>query len=97
MSDLTQLIPAGTILLIEQGEYADFFTENPLRVIKPFIKADVVAEYTAEWRQSEWFEPDYREEPTPEFFSAWLLQKGYVEPINDVHRWHVGAYNTFSP
>ena len=102
MSDLSQIIEAGTLLIIERGEYSDIHWVGPFRVVRAFKKQDVVDEFRAQWK----FDPSGEywndEAPQPEEFYPWLIKAGYIEDagIEDAgltHSWHVGCYGEFKP
>jgi hypothetical protein len=90
MSDLSQTIKAGTLLIIETGEYSDRDWQSPVRVLKDFVKFDVAEEFKALPRSR-------RRSPGPADFLPWLITAGYVEAVDDVTSWHVGCYSQFEP
>lgn len=92
MSDLNVTLKAGTLLVIELGEYSDYTYDGPVRVVRDFVKADVVEAYRAAPPANDWSGP-----AEPGEFLAWLIKEGYVEALDDVHSWHVGSYGDFQP
>ena len=94
MSDLDQVLKKGTLLVIETGEYSDRSWDGPVRLLKDFKKADVVAKFRAQWKK-----PDdgWTIAPSAEEFLPWLIKRRYVESVDDVSSWHVGSYSRFEP
>lgn len=92
-SDLTQVLKAGTLLVIITGEYSDTNWEGPVRVLKDVTKQVLVDQFQAEWKPPN----DWDEAPRPEHFLPWLVQSGWVEAIENVNEWHVGGYGDFEP
>lgn len=96
MSDLSQTIEAGTFLTFSDGEYSDKCTGSPARVLKTFVKADVVAEFDRYWRARP-KDPYADNNPCPDDFVCWMFRQGYVEDTVNCHDWHVGSYGQFQP
>jgi hypothetical protein len=96
--DLDQALCAGTLLIIETGEYSDKTWNGPVRVLKPLSKSQVADQFREEHRKS--WEPKFAGdwyECRPDDFLPWLVAAGYVEHVDDVHSWHVGSYGEFEP
>lgn len=93
-SDLSQTITAGSLLVIETGEYSDYSAGNPVRVVRDFTKREVVQEFVTNWNPEQYHCED---EPRPEYFLPWLTANGYVVDVDTVERWHVGQYGDFRP
>lgn len=93
MKDINNL-EAGDILMIEAGQYSDFYYMGPFRVVKAMKRADVSARFVAE------FTPDptrpLHRRPNPSDFTAWLAREGYIEDIPSA-AWHAGDYGDFDP
>ena len=99
MSDLLVTIEAGTILILETGEYSDQAWHGPLLVVRSFIKSEVAEEFFVHWKSirpknlEDWEDND----PSPEYFIPWLQRSGYIEPIDKTTSWHIGGYGRFEP
>jgi hypothetical protein len=92
MNDLSQRLEIGTLLMIETGDYSDISVSDPVRVIRAFCKDEVASAFRAA------FVPDdeWQEEPDASDFLPWLVAGGYVENVDNAHRWHVGSWG-FEP
>lgn len=88
------MIAAGTILVIETGEYSSYTFHGPFRVVRDFDQAEAVAAHRAQHRPTE---DDVYDHPTPETFLGWLNKEGMIEPIDGVVSWHVGSYGELDP
>ena len=102
MNDLSQTLEVGTVLIIEVGEYSDRRWSGPVRVIKPFIKADAADKFVKQHeRRRRYWKPEYEgdeyDKPDPDAFLPWLVKTGYVEHVDNVTSWHVGSYGDFDP
>lgn len=95
MTDLDQVLEAGTLLIIEQGEYSDRGWSGPVRILKTATKRQLADEFVAQWTPPA-TDPE-RENPEPGEFLPWLVKSGYVEDVEKVHSWHVGSYWRFEP
>lgn len=95
MTDLEQILIAGTLLIIETGEYSDKSWGGPVRIVRDFSKAEVAGRFRAEWVRPGG--DDYSRGPEPYAFLPWLIKEGYVEDVAAVHAWHVGSYGDFEP
>lgn len=93
MNDLTQIIKAGTFLMICHGAYSDREVNDPVRVLRDFVKAEVAEEFKKQWTP----ETEWDDHPKPEEFLPWLVKAGYVAAVDCVTRWRVGAYGEFEP
>jgi hypothetical protein len=82
------IISAGTILVLQWGEYSDHVSAEPLRVMRDFDQAEVVAAHSKQWTPADGLGIP---QPDPDSFMRWLRSEGYVEPIEGVVSWHVGA------
>lgn len=90
MPDPNNLKP-GDLLLIDGGEYSDKYTIGPFRVLKPMTRAEVAAQYVADFKP----DPDAPDgKPDESGFLPWLVSKGYVEDVESVS-WYVGSYGQF--
>lgn len=94
MNDLSQVLRAGTLLIVETGEYSDSSWHGPVRMLKDAVKSDLAEQYKVDWKQMD--EDDWRTEPYPTNFLPWLIKSGWAEAV-DVHSWHVGSYGSFEP
>ncbi len=92
MSDLSQRLKKGTLLIVETGEYSDRKWLGPVRMLKTVTKAKLAEDYRREWKKSSWCDT-----PNPDDFLPWLIASGRAEDIENVHAWHVGSYNEFEP
>lgn len=92
VSDLSQVIKAGTLLVIGTGEYSDSSWHGPVRVLKDFAKHEVADLFRAAPPTSDW-----NDAANPSDFLPWLVKEGYVEDISDCTSWHVGSYGSFEP
>lgn len=86
MNDLSQILSAGTLLIIETGENSDFSWAGPVRIIKDVTKAELV----------EQFRSDQKGDPRPDDFLPWLVKTGWAEDVDNVTSWHIG-YGKFEP
>lgn len=95
MTDLDQVLKAGSLLIIETGEYSDSSWAGPVRLLKDARKADLAETYRDEWK------PDparpWEDHAEPHGFLPWLIKAGWAEAVEDVHSWHVGSYGRFEP
>jgi hypothetical protein len=93
--DLSDTLPAGSLLVIEQGEYSDFSTAAPVRMLRDATKRALVQEYVTQYtpENGTW----YNAEPDPDSFLPWMVRAGYVEAVDHVNTWHVGSYGRFHP
>lgn len=86
-------IKAGTILVLETGEYSDYTFHGPLRVLRDFDQAEVVGLHREQWTPpNEW-----EHEPDTDSLMGWLVTSGYVEAIDNVVSWHIGSYGRVEP
>lgn len=94
--DLSQTLKAGSLLIIETGEYSDRSWSDPVRLLKDVVKADIADGYRAAWPSlKEKYDDDDR--PDPSGFLLWLVKSGYAEDVANVHSWHIGSYGDFEP
>jgi hypothetical protein len=91
MNDLSQVLKAGTLLIVESGEYSDSRWAGPVRILKDAVKADLAEAYRREWKP----ENDWEDRPSPDGFLPWLVKTGRAEEVDNVHAWHVGSYSDF--
>jgi hypothetical protein len=94
MNDLSQVLKAGTLLIIESGEYSNLDWSGPVRLLRDCIKQELADDYRREWVKGE---DDWRDKPDPDGFLPWLIKTGRAEAVDDVHCWHVGSYGNFEP
>ncbi len=90
-SDLSVTLKKGTLLIAEFGEYSDFYYESPLRMLKTYTKAQLIADYKAQWYPSS----SYDDKPPPREFTDWLVKSGRAEIVENVHSWHIASYGEF--
>lgn len=92
MEDLDQTLTAGSLLMIETGEYSDYSFYGPVRVLRDVTKRELA-------EKSKVVEPteDWRDAAEPSDFLPWLVREGYVEAVDNVVSWHVGSYGEFMP
>lgn len=95
MNDLQQVLKAGTMLIIETGEYSDRGWSGPVRLLKDTTKAALAEAYRENWRPD--LKEDWRTGPSGDDFLPWLIKAGWAEDVENVHAWHVGSYNSFDP
>lgn len=93
MHDLSQVLKAGTLLIVETGEYSDSSWQGPVRMLKDATKGELADGYRSTWKP----EDEWDKGPDPYDFLGWLIKEGWAEDINDVHSWHVGSYGRFEP
>lgn len=94
MVDLDQIIAAGTLLIIETGEYSDQSWHGPVRMTRDATKRELADAYRAQWVKG----PDYwNDGPKPGDFLPWLVKAGHAEHVDNVQSWHVGSYGQFEP
>lgn len=96
MNDLSQTLAAGTLLIIETGEYSDSRWDGPVRLLKASTKQELADAYRAEWKKED-FPNGWHDEACPEDFLPWLVKSGRAEAVEGVHSWHVGSYSEFTP
>lgn len=94
MNDLAQTLKAGSLLIIETGEYSDKNWLGPVRVLRDFTKQEVADKYKKQHRVPD--DEDWKTEPDPHDFLPWLVKRKYVEHV-DADSWHVGSYGQFEP
>lgn len=88
------LIKAGTILVMETGEYSDYTFTGPFRVLRDFDQGGAAEQHKAQWMP----EPDgWRDEPDTDSFIGWLNREGFIEEIDGVVSWHIGSYGRLEP
>jgi hypothetical protein len=93
MSDLSQTLKAGDLLIIETGEYSDLMWWGPVRVLVTRTKRELVSEFKEKFvPQHSWLP----ESPDPGDFLPWLVKMGYAEHV-DCTSWHVGSCGRFEP
>lgn len=93
MSDLTQRLNAGDLLIIETGEYSDSRYHGPVRMLVSAMKQELAEAYRREWVQTD----EWKEEPDGDGFLPWLIRTKRAEHVDNVHAWHVGGYSEFEP
>jgi hypothetical protein len=96
-SDLDQVLEAGTLLIIETGEYSDQSWSGPVKVLKTVTKRELVDAFKAQWKPGEHSWRDAEDGPGENDFLPWLVSSGHVEDVQNVHSWHVGNYGSFEP
>ncbi len=85
-------IKAGTILVLEHGEYSDYGFDGPFKVLKDFDQAEIAEVFREQWKPA--YEGDtYISERD---FIAWLSKEFYIKDIAGCHHWHIGSYG-FQP
>lgn len=104
MNDLTQTLAVGAVLVFETAHYSDKTWHGPVRVLKAFVKQEVVDAFLAARAltgpipvqdESDWSD---ELEPHPNEFMVWLVRAGFVEDTAPVHTWHLGEnYGKFRP
>lgn len=89
------IIPAGSYLIIETGEYSDRYWNGPVRVLKDIIRHNVAQEFREKFVRASWQDED----ATPESwqFLPWLVSAGYVEVLDNVADWYIGSDGVFEP
>lgn len=92
MGDLDQTLVAGTLLMIETGEYSDYSFNGPVRVLKDVTKRVLAEKFRAAEPLEDWLDA-----PEPYDFLPWLVKEGYAEAVDNVVSWHVGSYGEFTP
>ena len=95
MNDLSQILKAGTLLVIETGEYSDRCWTGPVRMLRDATKRDMAEAYRAQWTKP--VDDEWAEGPDNYGFLPWLIKEGWVEHVDDVTSWHVGSYGSFEP
>lgn len=93
MGGLQQMMGAGTLLMIETGEYSDYSFHGPVRMLKAVTKQNLADAY----REQHSPEGPWDEWPEPSGFLPWLIKEGYAEDVEGVVSWHVGSYGQFEP
>ena len=95
MTDLDQVIAAGTLLIIETGEYSDRGWGGPVRILRDVKRSHLAEQYRASWK------PDAKRPwdrgPSPDGFLPWLISAGHAEDVENIQSWHVGTYDEFEP
>ena len=86
-------IAAGTILVLETGEYSDYTFSGPFRVLRDFDQTEVVAAHVAQWIAPN----DWEKAPDTDSFMGWLSSERYIEPIDGVVSWYIGSYGRLEP
>jgi hypothetical protein len=94
ITDLSQTLKKGTLLVIETGEYSDRCTSDPVRLLKTATKEKLAEDFKKEWKPTEF---SWNDVPDPGDFLSWLVSSGRAEAVDDVHTWHVGSYGRFEP
>jgi hypothetical protein len=94
-TDLSQTLEAGTMLIIETGEYSDRGWSGPVLLVKTYTKEQLADDYRNEWRKVD--DEDGYDEPTPDGFMPWLIRTGRAVDVAGVQSWHVGCYSKFEP
>ena len=94
VDDLSQTLGAGTMLIIETGEYSDRGWSGPVLLLGTFTKQELADAYRKEWKKDD---DDWYNKPTPEGFLPWLIRSGRAEDVSGVVSWHVGWYGDFEP
>lgn len=99
MNDLSQTLKAGTLLIIETGEYSDRGWGGPVKLLRNFTKQELADDYRKEWRKEDFSENGYswNDEANPNDFLPWLIKTKRAEHVDDVHSWHIGSYSSFEP
>jgi hypothetical protein len=95
MINLDQMFVAGTLLVVETGEYSDQRWDGPVRVLRDFTAREAAEKYITEWvapKDEEWADL-----PTADGFLPWLVKERFVEAVDNVVAWHVGCYSRFEP
>jgi len=93
-SDLSQTLKAGTLLIIETGEYSDKQWNGPVRMLGDYTKKELAELFLREWAPEP--EKDWQTHARPENFLSWLVKSGKVEFV-PAENWHVGCYGDFEP
>lgn len=94
--DLSQTLKAGTLLIIETGEWSDGDWSGPVKLLRDFTKQELVDGFLREWVVPDGAHPDDTK-PTEEDFLPWLIKTGRAEHVDNVQSWHVGSYGDFKP
>lgn len=95
MTDLDQVIAAGTLLIIETGEYSDQRWTGPVRILRDVSRRELADGYRSTWKQDD--ERPWQTGADPDGFLPWLVTAGYAEDVENVQSWHVGNYSEFEP
>ena len=73
------VILKGTFLVIKDGSYSNMTWDGPVKVLRDFIKREIVAAFTLTGDRSADFLP-------------WLIKIGVVEHVDHVHVWDIDPY-----
>jgi len=87
------ILRAGTLLIIETGEYSDRQWHQPVRMLKLMNKTEVAELYRSTFKRDE----DGDIDQDPDGFLPWLIKERYVEAVDNVEEWHIGSYDRFEP
>jgi len=85
-----ETIEVGHMLMIEFGAYTDVQWQGPVRVLRQISKRAVSERFLAECIPY----PGVKK-ASPSQFLPWLIEQGYVEPVENVSAWQVGYYDAF--
>lgn len=92
--DLSQILKAGDLLIVETGEYSDRNRNGPVRMLVTATKQELVDSFKKKWRKADF--GSWRDDPDWEEFLPWLIKTTRAEAI-DCQSWHVGSYGRFEP
>ena len=89
---MNDIVQPGFIFVLTEGEYSDYGIRGFVKVLKPFISSKLVDEF-----KEQYVEPEEVNSIPIYAFELWLVEEGYVEPVdNQVGSWHLGSYGELS-
>lgn len=89
------IIPVGTLLIFETGEYSDKSWVGPFRVLRDIDKYAVAEGYKTIWQPDP--ERSWEDEPSHDGFVPYLVRGGFIEDVPASTSWHIGSYGSFEP
>lgn len=89
------IIPVGTVLLFEYGEYSDFGYCGPFHVVKEINREREADAYRAAWKPN----PDWSWDrgPSEDGFPIWLVKEGFIADVPLATSWYIGGFGRFKP
>jgi hypothetical protein len=84
----SRLLKAGSVLVLETGDYSDYSIHGPFRVLKDFDQLEAMQTFITAFWQSSVRDPDDR--PDADAFIGWLNREQFIADIEDATRWHIG-------
>lgn len=86
MTHPTYKYPAGTILMLEQGEYSDFGYAGGFVTLQEFDLRQSIEDYKEQFvAKNDWSEPDMTG------FCGWIVSTQRCAPL-DYQTAHIGSY-----